>query len=307
MKSDHRPLDLNHEVTYTAQMWQQSLPKMIETRITLGDDLWLIDGDPSQLQQVLLNLATNAADAMPDGGTISIETGNILIDSDYCREHREATPGKHVFLKVSDTGSGMSPETIERIFEPFFTTKEVGKGTGLGLASTYGIVAAHHGHLRCESELGRGTTFSIYLPATIKVRNAETEVEKSPLTIKGSETLLFIDDEKMIQEMAYDFFTALGYRVLIAASGEEALDILAKEKNTINMAILDMNMPGMGGYRCLLAIRKLYAGIPVLIASGYSDHGPVQDTLNLGAQGYIGKPFTMEKLAAHIRSILDRS
>jgi PAS domain S-box-containing protein len=306
-KNDRSRLDLNHEIMETAKMWQQSLPRMIENQMSLAEHLWPINADPVQIQQVLLNLVTNAAHAMPEGGRLSITTDNVILDEAYCHENSEAEPGRHVLLIVADTGCGMDQQTLERIFDPFFTTKDIGQGTGLGLASAYGIIKSHGGHIRCNSEVDRGTQFCIYLPVTDE-QVGEAGKEAPVVTgVSGTETLLLVDDEEMIRELTGDYFASLGYTIIKAATGEEALDICRHYHEEIDLVLLDMNMPGMGGHKCLTEMHTFFPELKVLIASGYSPHGPVQDTLALGARGFIGKPYRLEEMAVRIRQILEES
>ncbi|MEE4240340.1 MAG: ATP-binding protein [Desulfopila sp.] len=304
LKNDRTLLDLNHEIMETAKMWQQSLPRMIDTNLSLSNNLWLIYADPVQIQQVLLNLVTNAAHAMPDGGKLSVRTDNVILDESYCHENSEVAPGRYILLVVADTGCGMDSKTIDRIFDPFFTTKEVGQGTGLGLASAYGIIKSHGGHIRCASQLGLGTEFSIYLPVTDEQVGEVRKKSSSVASIEGKETLLIVDDEEMIRELVGDYFSSFGYTIIPAATGEEALEVCRRKPDYIDLMLLDMNMPGMGGHKCLSEVHTLWPDMKVLIASGYSPHGPVQDTLALGAKGFIGKPYRLEELAVRIRQIL---
>jgi PAS domain S-box-containing protein len=304
MEGERRATDLNLEVMETEKVLQRTLPKMIHIKLSLQPDLWPIHAYPTQIEQILLNLGSNAADAMQNGGTLRIETGNIVLDEAYCREHLEARPGRHVLLSVSDTGCGMDEETLRKIYDPFFTTKEVGKGTGLGLASVYGIVKSHDGHIRCTSSLNQGTCFRIYMPA-IECQPIQAEASDAQgRTEGGTETILVVDDDHAVRELTTDLLESLGYAVVSVVSGEEALRVFQHQRAGIDLVILDLGMPGMGGHKCLKELLKLDARTKVLVASGYSAQGSIEDILAAGAAGFIGKPYHLSDLAATIRNIL---
>ena len=206
-----RPINLNHEVTRIEKLLSRTIPKMIKTELHLEGDLAAVNADPDQMGQVLMNLAVNAEQAMPDGGNLTIATANITLDEEYCRSYPEIHPGDYVLLTVSDTGHGMEQETLGHIFEPFFTTKEVGKGTGLGLAMVYGIVKLHGGHIGCDSEPNRGSTFKIYLPAIEEDAAGKGVKEEQALPRGGTETILLVDDEDFIRDLGSRFLTRAGY------------------------------------------------------------------------------------------------
>ena len=298
-------VDLNCEVENVSLILERTIPKMINLEMHKEPDLWLVSGDPVQIEQVLLNLANNAVDAMPDGGRLTIETRNIELDEDFLRVYPELTPGRHVLLTVSDTGCGMDKEVLEHIFDPFFTTKEVGKGTGLGLASVYGIVKAHSGYINCYSEPGLGTTFRIYLPAGDLDETTAGLPKQSAPPQTGKETILVVDDELDIRELTRDALEILGYSVRSAGSGEEALLTYQDHGDSIDLILLDLNMPGMGGYNCLQELLKIDPLAKVVIASGYTANGHGKDMLSSGARGFIGKPYQLKELAAIIREALD--
>ncbi len=224
MEIKPQPLNLNRRVTELRKMLERTIPKMIDIQLLLSADLATINADPTQIDQILMNLAVNARDAMPEGGNLIVETANILIDAEYARTHVEAKPGHHVLLTVTDTGMGMDKATLEHIFEPFYTTKSVGEGTGLGLAMVHGIVQQHGGHVRCYSEPGQGTTFKVYFPALISdEEQEETAARRMPRG--GSETVLLVDDEKMIRDLGSRILSKSGYKVIAASNGKEALDV----------------------------------------------------------------------------------
>ena len=305
VEAKRQAVELNREIKKAVSMLERTIPKMIGIEHLPEESLWKVNADPVQIEQVLLNLGINAADAMPEGGSIVIETENLEIDEDFTQYHLGINPGKYVLIKFSDTGSGMNPETTEHIFEPFFTTKEIGKGTGLGLASVYGMVKAHSGYISCYSQVGQGTTFKIYLPATDQPVS-EIHDEKSEGEIRGGrETILVVDDDATINEVAVHMLERFGYQVVTAGSGEEALEIYGRQTEKPDLVILDLGMPGMGGHNCLLGLIKIDPAVKVLIASGYSINGLVRKTLDSGARGFIAKPYQLKNLLLKVRSVLD--
>ncbi|MBF0527799.1 MAG: PAS domain S-box protein [Deltaproteobacteria bacterium] len=303
--TERKPVELNREIENACRMLERTIPKMIEIELHPGRSLWPIKADPVQMEQILLNLGKNAADAMPDGGKLIIESENITLDEVYAQTNLEAKPGQYVLLTISDTGHGMDKETVGKIFEPFFTTKEIGKGTGLGLASVYGIVKGHRGHIDCYSEVGRGTTFRIYLPAIMPVDIDEEKVSKAKLPRGGTETILLVDDEEPIRGFASHLLKKFGYTVLTASSGEEALKIYAGGPKEIDLVIMDIGMPGMGGLKCLGEIVRIDPAAKVLVASGYAVNGQIKKTVEAGAVGYVGKPYKLTDLLDKVRVVLD--
>ncbi|RQD60703.1 hybrid sensor histidine kinase/response regulator [Desulfonatronovibrio magnus] len=302
-------LDLNTIARDSIVMLQRIIPKMISVQFAPDENLWTIEADPVQVEQVILNLGTNAADAMLEGGRLTIETKNVDLDDDYVSSQLDIQPGQYVMLCISDTGHGMDTVTLASIYDPFFTTKEVGKGTGLGLATVYGIVKSHGGSIHCYSEPGQGTTFRIYWPRAVNEPALKAldqpEVESSWI-VKGNETILVVDDDLDILELTAEALEGYGYQILTAASGEEALSKYSERKGEIDMVILDLNMPGMGGRQCLDQLLTKDAAVKVLVASGYSLTGQAADVLKSGAAGYIGKPFQFSELLIKIREILSK-
>jgi CheY-like chemotaxis protein len=269
----------------------------------------MVNADPAQLKQVLVNLAVNAKDAMAEGGKLLIETQSVTLDQEFCRRYAEVKPGDYVLFSISDTGHGMGKETLEHIFDPFYTTKEVGKGTGLGLAIVYGIIKNHEGYITCYSRPEVGTTFRIYLP-TIEPEIVPVDVLIAPdpegLARGGNETILLVDDEEFIRELGVDVLGRAGYTVLTASNGEDALELYQKERARIDLVILDLIMPGMGGSKCLEELLKMDPDTRVLIASGYSPDGPTKGALDTGAKGFVSKPYDTSQLLQLVRKILDR-
>ncbi|MBI4798141.1 MAG: PAS domain S-box protein, partial [Desulfarculus sp.] len=265
---DLQPLDLNHIVRRTQAMLERTLPKMIGIEAQLAPDLPPILADPTQMEQVLLNLAANARDAMPEGGRLTLQTRRLTLDQEYCRQHLEVLPGPYVMLRVSDTGLGMDEQTREHIFEPFYTTKDIGKGTGLGLSSAYGIIKNHGGHVDCQSQVGTGTTFIIHLPAmTEQDGGAPLDMNPvAPLGLRGTESILLVDDEADLRELGARTLGAMGYQVRTADSGEEALDLYRRMGGQLDLVILDLGMPGMGGHKAMQAILELNPQAKVIIA-----------------------------------------
>ena len=310
VESKRKPLDLNQEVGELRQLLERTLPKMIEVEFNLAHDLRMINADSAQLKQVLMNLAVNAKDAMPEGGKIIVETQNITLDQELCTRYSEVKPGDYVLLSMADTGHGMEKEILEHIFDPFYTTKEVGKGTGLGLAIVYGIVKSHEGYVMCYSRPGSGTSFRIYLPvskaATDHEEAAESLESKSP-AMGGDETILLVDDEEFIRELGVYVLGQAGYTVLTASNGEQALEVYRKEQAHIDLIILDLIMPGMGGSKCLAELLKIGPQALILIASGYSPDASTKGALEAGAAGFINKPYDNKQLLDLVREILDKN
>lgn len=304
-ESSRQPMNLNQEIEDAVKILKRTLPRMVEIHENLEENLWSVNADPVQMEQVLLNIGFNAADAMPGGGKLMIETENILLRAEDSKRYLGIHPGPYVHMRVSDTGLGMDKETVKHIFEPFFTTKEIGKGTGLGLASVYGIIKEHNGHIFCYSEPGQGTNFKVYLPALDKKSEKTVPDEDHELLKGGAETILVVDDEDDIRELTFDALINHGYNVLGASSGEEALNVYSNNMQSIHMLILDLNMPGMGGKECLKRLRALNPEVRVLVASGYSATGQGRDSLKAGAKGYIAKPYQLTTLLNKVREILD--
>ncbi|MBF0528403.1 MAG: response regulator [Deltaproteobacteria bacterium] len=303
--SEKKLIDLNLEMEQGRRILERTIPRMIQINLHLEGRLWKVKADPVQIEQVLLNLGINAADAMPEGGRLAIETRNITLDQEYARNHLDTKAGNYVLLTISDTGCGMDKETVARVFEPFFTTKEIGRGTGLGLASVYGIVKNHGGNIICYSEPNQGTTFKIYLPAIEQLDESAEKIAVVAPFKGGPETILLVDDETQLRDFALQALKRFGYDVMTASSGEEALEIYMAQPRVIDLVILDIGMPGMGGHKCLREILKVNPAAKVVIASGYSVNGQLKKTLDAGAVGFIGKPYQMADLLNKVRKVLD--
>ena len=299
------PVDLNREIESTVKIMERIIPKMIAIKTDLDPDLAPVRGNPSQLEQVLMNLGVNAKDAMPEGGTLTISTRGLTLDREETDGLLEVRPGDYVLLTVSDTGAGMDRETLEHIYEPFFTTKEVGQGTGLGLSLVYGIVKDHGGFLRCKSAPGKGTEFSIHLPVHQGCdRVAPDEARESASAAGTGQTILVVDDEATVRSISRDLLTGQGYVVLTATSGEEALKVYSENRDRIELVILDLGMPGMGGLKCLEKLMEMDPSAKVIIASGYNDPNQIRRVEEMGASGFLGKPFRLHGLLAKVAEVM---
>lgn len=297
------PVDVNGEIRNAAEVLGQTIPRMIRITLRLREGIPPILADPVHLEQIVFNLAGNAVDAMPDGGEIEISTDKIELTGTPCEQTGETMTGKYVILTVSDTGCGIPEEVKEKIFNPFFTTKEPGRGTGLGLASVYGIVMSLDGCIRCLSGKGRGTIFTILLPTAGDEPKPRESGKDAFLAPAGrGETILVVDDEPHITGQSEEFLSALGYRVITASTGEEALQ--KHERQHIDLVLLDLNMPGMGGYRCLQELKRRDPGLNVLIVSGHSEFDTNINDLLREASGFIRKPYRLTALAERIRETL---
>ena len=270
----------------------------------LSEESCIVEADPGQIEQIIMNLIVNAKDAMPNGGEIIIETARINLDKHYVNKHIEVKPGQYVLMAISDTGEGMDEDVLSKIFDPFFTTKEQGKGTGLGLATVYGIVKQHDGYIYAYSEKNRGTTFKIYLPASKKTEE-ETESKSTARTLlQGNETILIVDDNASIRQLIVETLKPLGYNCLQAAGGKDAIDVLRKYKGEVHLLITDVVMPGMSGRELAETIREERPEMKVIFMSGYTEniiahHGVLEQGIN-----YISKPITPVTLTQKIRSVL---
>lgn len=294
------PLNLNAEVEKAAGILRQTIPRMITIRLDLDPELPPVNADPLQMEQVLLNLAGNSVDAMPDGGELHFGTSAVPADSSELPENLRQ--GAFVKLSVRDTGCGMDSETMNCIFDPFFTTKEQGRGTGLGLASVYGIVQSHQGFVRCASTEGKGTLFTVFLPAAPEVPDGQRGGEREPEgNAPGTGTVLVVEDEPEILEQTGEYLRSQGYEVLAASRGEEALLILGA-RGHVDLVLLDLNMPGMGGRRCLREMLRRDPGLRVIIVSGHSAIGG--ETLP-GTRSFLAKPYRLSELAERIRKVLE--
>jgi CheY-like chemotaxis protein len=302
-KYEVKPTDLNELVEKSTEMFGRT-KKEIKVHTKHQKGIWPVEVDQAQIEQVLLNLYVNAWQAMPDGGDLYVETKNVALDDSYTKSFG-AKPGNYVKISITDTGVGMDKEIQRRVFDPFFTTKEVGRGTGLGLSSAYGIIRSHGGTINVYSEKGKGATFNTYLPATEKEIPAK-EKDLPDEVFRGKETILLADDEEGILEVGEKWLKEMGYEVMLATSGKEAVEVYEEHKDEIDLVVLDMIMPEMGGGEAYDRIKELNPQVRVLLSSGYSIDGRATAILERGCNGFIQKPFDMKALSLEIREILDK-
>lgn len=301
-KYEVKSTTLNQMVKETSDTFAMT-KKDITVHLDLTEELYVIKADQGQIKQTLLNLYVNAAEAMPRGGDLYLKTTNVT-DQDIKDKPYRPKPGNYVLLTITDTGTGMDKKTMERIFDPFFTTKGMGKGTGLGLASVYGIIKAHGGYIDVDSAKGHGTTFSVYLPSSEAADSMKGQL--SPEVLRGNEGILLVDDEDVIIDVGQQMLKTLGYQVYVAKSGREAIETYEANNDRIDMVILDMVMPDMGGGEAYDMIKKIDPSIRVLLSSGYSIDGEAAEILRRGCNGFIQKPFDVTQLSHKLREILEK-
>jgi CheY-like chemotaxis protein len=279
----------------------------LELEIIGTAGVWHCEADPAQLEAALLNLAVNAKDAMPSGGKLTIESSNAFLDENYCSLLGDVAPGQYVQIAVTDSGAGMTPETMDRAFEPFFTTKQVGKGTGLGLSQVHGFVKQSGGHVKIYSELGQGTTVKIYLPRCSSVSQSEpSTVKREETSAKPGEAILVVEDDDDVRAHVLETLEGAGYRVVVAARGDQALGLLAEE-GPIDLLLTDVVLPGMTGRQIAEEAARLRPGLKVLYMTGYSRNAIVhQGRLDHGVE-LLQKPFSQAELCKRLRSVLDTS
>jgi two-component system, cell cycle sensor histidine kinase and response regulator CckA len=305
VESKMRPIDLNKEVSEIRNLLERTIPKMINIQLNLEKYLYVVNADPSQIEQIMMNLAVNARDAIGEEGQIIISTENTTLNEIECRNFHGLVPGNYVILSMTDNGKGMTKNESERIFEPFFTTKAPGKGTGLGLSMVYGLVTKHNGYIACTSEPGVGTTFRIYLPAIKQEIPAITEKKEGPAPARGTETILIVDDEQFVRELGEQILIKFGYKVIAATDGESALATYSKNMDKISLIILDLIMPGMGGKKCLEELLRIKPSLKVVITSGYSPEDDAKSAMESGAKGFISKPYNVKNMLKEVREVLD--
>jgi two-component system cell cycle sensor histidine kinase/response regulator CckA len=292
-------IQLKHLLANMEKMLRQTLPKSVDVELEIPQRLWTIHGDPTQVDQVLLNLCVNARDAMPDGGKLSIRAENMVLDETYARLNLQAKPGRYVVIEVADTGHGMAPKVMDKIFEPFFTTKEVGKGTGLGLSTVQAIVKSHGGFLNVYSEIGKGTSFKVYFPVKESSDGHEAVVDQMELPLGHGELILIVDDEAAVREIAQVTLESYNYRVVTAKDGAEAVACYAQQKDRIDAVLLDMMMPIMDGPATIRALETINPRVRIVAASGLVDSAK-----NPRVSAVLAKPYTAEKLLRTLSSVL---
>ena len=295
--------DINDVIEKSANMFGRT-KKEIQIQMDLVPEIWTVEVDRGQIEQALLNLYVNAWQAMPEGGSMRLKTENVVLGADFINSQPyRVEAGDYTKITVSDTGIGIDKQTQARIFEPFFTTKEMGRGTGLGLASVYGIIKNHGGYINVYSETGQGTTFTIYLPASAKAIQPEVKAA-APTVVTGNGTILLIDDEKMIIDVGQELLQELGYDVLTARSGQEAIETYRQWSAEIDLVIMDLIMPGMGGSETYDCLKEIDTHVKVLLSSGYSINGQAAKILERGCDGFIQKPFNINQLSEKIEGII---
>lgn len=299
------PLDLNAAIEETVRLLRRTFDPRIRVEVRAASELWKVEADAGQIGQVLMNLCLNARDAMPQGGTLTLETANVVLDAVAARGSIEGRPGEFAHLRVRDTGLGIPPEALEHIFEPFFTTKEPGKGTGLGLAMVFGIVKQHRGWIQCASGMGEGTVFDIYLPRLPIVVAGPTAAPPLAGIRGGRETILLADDEEVVGRLGLTILERHGYRVLNAMDGAEAVEIYRCRHAEIDLVILDLAMPRLSGAEALSELRRINPTVRVLISSGYSSDEDLRAVERAGVHGFVAKPYRPADLARKVRAALD--
>jgi CheY-like chemotaxis protein len=300
-------IDINAHVRGMSELLRRTLGEAVAIETVLASGLWRCFVDPSQLENALLNLAVNARDAMPNGGKLTIETGNTCLDEEYAAAHDEVTAGQYVMVAVSDSGSGMTAATITRAFEPFFTTKEQGRGTGLGLSQVYGFVKQSGGHVKIYSELGHGTTVKIYLPRSISEGAPERVFDRfTPVMPASGETVLLVEDDADVRDFGASALTRLGYRVLPAADAGTALSILS-EHHDIALLLTDVVLPGLNGRQLADEARRLSPKLKVVYTTGYARNAIVHNGVLDSGVDLLAKPFTTDDLGRKLQEVLQRA
>ena len=297
-------LDLNLVITEIEQLLRRTIGEQVELVISLSPEAWLVEADPGKLEQVLVNLSVNARDAMPEGGTITIDTANVEIDAGYPESHPDLAAGSYVRLRVSDTGIGMESSVLEHVFEPFFTTKPQGEGTGLGLPMVFGIVTQAGGDIQLYSEPGIGTTCLVLLPTTTRPRTLAPTPDK-PRALRGTETVLVVEDEEALREVTRRILSRNGYTVLTSADGPDAVALVRSHAGPIDLLLTDVIMPNMPGKEVAQTIQEVLPGLPVLYMSGYAQ--PVLGSILDEDMALLEKPFSEKLLLAKVRGAIEGS
>ena len=304
LEGERLSLQVKHIAKDLISVLQETLPKSIALKYELAPDVWVISADPTQIHQVLMNICLNARDAMPNGGVLKITVQNIRLDDSYARMNPEASPGPYILINVEDSGIGMSAETIDRIFDPFFTTKEIGRGTGLGLATAMTIVQSHGGFLNVYSEPGKGSKFSVYLPAAESNAEAAVTAGKPTVPYGRGETILIVDDEQNILQVTAATLEKFGYKTLTASDGAEALAVFAQNKDEIAAVLTDISMPLVDGPAMIRALRKIEPEANIVAMSGLMNAGQTAQLENLQVTSFLAKPFTAESLLTTLDALL---
>ena len=307
VESRLQPTNLNTLIRLVKKILDRTLPKMIHIRLALAENLSEVAADDAQIEQVLMNLALNARQAMPDGGQLTFATRNVFIGHAGCAAHPDLTTGEYVHLSVADTGSGMDDKIRQHIFEPFYSTRGVGEGSGLGLSMVYGIVKNHGGNIECTSDEGCGTEFNMYFPVPAAETSAGAQrTDKKEDLLGGDETVLIVDDDPALVTLGQQVLELHGYHALTAESGEAALAAYRAHGECIDLVVLDLNMPGMGGEKCLSEMVRLKPGIKLILTSGYPPDGNLCETIAAAGCEFIGKPYPLNALLRKVRDVLNR-
>jgi two-component system cell cycle sensor histidine kinase/response regulator CckA len=306
MEGERISVQMKHIIKDLVSVLKETLPKSITVRFNVAPELRTISADPTQIHQVLMNLCINARDAMPEGGTLTLTAENITLDENYARMNIDAKPDSYVLLTVADTGTGMTPEVLIRIFDPFFTTKEVGKGTGLGLSTALTIVKSHGGFINTYSEAGKGSKFSIYIPASDVRHSAESAVVKAPPKGNG-ELILVVDDEENIREITKATLEKFGYRVVTASDGTDGISVFLQHTKEVALVLTDMAMPFMDGTSLIRALKKIDPKIKVVVMSGLMNPEQTTELHGLGVNTFLTKPFTVETLLITLAEVFRQS
>jgi CheY-like chemotaxis protein len=303
-----RPLPLSESAREVVTILERTIDPRVRVEVRAAPELGLVQADAGQMTQVLMNLCINACDAMPEGGTLTLETANVTVDEAQARNRVGARPGPFVRLSVTDTGHGIAPEHLPRIFDPFFTTKPAGKGTGLGLAMVFGIVQQHQGWVECHSTVGRGTRFELYLPRyePAPAAPAPTAPRPGQLSVSslGTEVILLAEDNDMLRTLASTFLRRHGYQVIAAADGQEAVEEYQRHRGRVAAVVLDLMMPRLSGRDALRRLREIDPGVRVVFASGYSDT-QLSEEEQTSVQGFVNKPYQERDLVHAVRAALD--
>jgi CheY-like chemotaxis protein len=298
-------VDLNEVATKLERMLSRLLGEDIVLETQTAPQPAIVTADRGQLEQVIVNLAVNGRDAMPTGGRLTIAVAQATLDESFCRGHRGSVPGDYRVVRISDTGCGMSDDTQRHIFEPFYTTKAPGKGTGLGLAVVYGIIKQSNGYIAIDSQLGLGTTFAIYLPAAANSNGTTPSAHDSPVTARGAETVLLVEDDNAVRTVSRRMLESTGYRVLEARSGAEALGLLAHHSTPVDVVVTDVVMPEMSGRELVERLVATGVHCRVLFVSGYTEDTIIRHGELPAGTGFLEKPYTTATLAARVRQLLD--
>jgi two-component system, cell cycle sensor histidine kinase and response regulator CckA len=307
MDNETMPVNLNNEIDQVMQILKRTIPKMISIKFNLDDRISMINADPNQLEQIMMNLSINARDAMPEGGELIFKTETVVIEEGAAAKTTGLPEGDYVLLTVSDTGTGMESSTLEHIFEPFFTTKKAGEGTGLGLSMVYGIIKSHGGQISCESTPGKGTSFKIYFPAIKKNINMNKTITSEPVHRGSNESILFVEDDETTREVVEELLKQSGYSVFAASGCEEAIKLYSENIEKIDLVISDLIMPGMGGKKMVETILSINPLAKVIIASGYNVQESATCAREWGAKDFISKPYEINRMLKVLKNVLKLS